>query len=53
MPEVKNKSGKVFDLYQLQIEGLKKGWLIYPCTLEPLSLIVKRKEHHLPIDTMP
>ena len=37
------KARMIFDLYQLQIEGLKKGWLIYPKTLNPLTLIIKRK----------
>ena len=32
------------DLYQIQIEGLRKGWLIYPKTLNPLSLTVKRRK---------
>lgn len=32
-----------FNLYQLQIEGLRKGWLIYPETLNPLTLTIKRK----------
>jgi hypothetical protein len=32
------------DLYQLQMEGLKKGWLIYPKTLNPLSLTIKKKK---------
>jgi len=34
---------EVFNLYQLQIEGLKTGWLIYPKTLNPLTLTIKRK----------
>lgn len=38
----REKSDKVPDLYQLQIEGLKKGWRIYPQTLEPLSLIIEK-----------
>lgn len=33
-----------FSLYQLQIEGLKNGWLIYPKTLNPLTLTIRRKE---------
>jgi len=32
------------NLYQLQIEGLKEGWLIYPETLNPLVLTIKRKK---------
>ena len=35
----------VENLYQLQIEGLKKGWQIYPNTLNPLTLTIKKKAY--------
>lgn len=41
------EEGKVresFNLYQIQIEGLKKGWLIYPKVLNPLTLTIKLKK---------
>ena len=37
------KAGESFDLYQLQIEGLKEGWFIYPKALNPLALTIKKK----------
>ena len=33
----------VENLYQLQIEALKKGWQIYPNNLNPLTLTIKKK----------
>ena len=42
MPKI-NKYEKTFNLYQLQIEGLRKGWLIYPRIFNPLTLIIKKK----------
>ena len=45
VPKVENKTARgSISLYQLQIEGLKKGWLIYPKTLNPLTLTIKRKK---------
>lgn len=41
----------VLNLYQLQIEGLKTGWLIYPMTLNPLTLTIKRKKTKAAIST--
>lgn len=46
-PKAENKAVELFELYQLQIEGLKKGWLIYPKTLNPLTLTIRRKEEKI------
>ena len=44
VPNVEDeKVREPFNLYQIQIKGLKKGWLIYPKTLNPLTLIIKLK----------
>lgn len=32
------------DLYQMQMEGLKKGWLVYPTCLNPLTLTIKKRK---------
>ena len=32
------------NLYQLQMEGLKSGLIIYPKTLEPLTLVIRKRE---------
>ncbi len=41
---IENGAHKILDLYQLQMEGLKRGLLIYPTTLNPLTLTIKRKK---------
>ena len=40
----KSKVGEVLNLHQLQIDGLRKGWLIYPKTLKPLILTIRKRE---------
>ncbi len=42
--ETKKNSVKLDDLYQIQMDGLKKGWLIYPHTLNPLVLTIEKKK---------
>ncbi len=39
-------SGKVKleNLYQIQMDGLKRGWLIYPSTLNPLALTIEKRK---------
>ncbi|MCJ7631850.1 hypothetical protein MUP77_05570 [Candidatus Bathyarchaeota archaeon] len=34
---------KTATLYQLQLDGLKEDWLIYPTLFNPLTLVIKRK----------
>lgn len=39
-----NRSKETFDLYQLQVNATKEGWLIYPQTLNPLTITIRKKK---------
>ena len=39
-----NKQREPFNLYQLQIDGLKSGWHIFPKMSDTLTLTIKKKK---------
>ena len=42
-PNTENNQTKQ-SILQLQLDGLKEGWLIYVKTLNPLTLTIRKKE---------
>lgn len=42
--KIESNKVKLENLYQIQMDGLKKGWLIYPNTLNPLTLTIEKRK---------
>ncbi len=39
-----NNSSELPNLYQIQMDALAKGWLIYPSSINPLTLTIEKRK---------